>query len=265
MDILSKRDSLDSLVLENQNLVHYVLQHNLKISVLNKDYEDLASIGMIGLIKASKKFDSSRNIKFATYCAIAIKNEILLHFKKSNKYANDVSLYELIYVNLNGDNLYIEDTIIDKYNSNFENKIICKDTLKKSFEIIFNTLKNSHKVIFLYSLANFKQPIITQILGVSQSYVSRICKSSSSRIKHFFSKEINFCKIFSSNVTDKYYEMYFDPKDVSNYANALLYLEKFDKVNGFNVTKTIDKVSIKILPIQEDIFIFAEFFKALYY
>ena len=100
----------EHLVLDNQRLVHYLVQ-KLGVTPNSSEYEDIVSIGTLGLVKAAITFDSSKKITFATYASRCINNEIFMHYRKANKYANDISINEPIGNDGEGKELTLGDTI----------------------------------------------------------------------------------------------------------------------------------------------------------
>ena len=126
-------------VLENQRLVHYLVQ---KMGVLpnSSEYEDITSIGTIGLIKAAITFDSSKKINFSTYASKCINNEIFMYYRKTKKYANEVPIDKPIGKDMEGNELTLED-IIEHPKSNFDEEIVNKEAFVQVVNIILNYLK----------------------------------------------------------------------------------------------------------------------------
>lgn len=164
-----------------------LIEHNLRLvsHIIKKYYsgydeqEDLISIGTIGLIKAVDSFDPDKGIRFATYGARCIENEILMFFRGKKKDANVVSVNEPIDVDSEGnpltliDVIYVDDTISDD--------IDLKRKTARLYELIEQLTDERDKEIIIkrYGLYNTKeltQREIAKEMGISRSYVSRIEK-----------------------------------------------------------------------------------------
>ena len=164
-----------------------LIEHNLRLVVfLAKKYEntgfdieDLVSIGSIGLIKGINTYKPDKNIKLATYASRCIANEILMFLRKNKRKRIEVSLESTLNYDVEGHELHLEDilgTSIDEVPKKFEN-IMDKATLKKEIE----TLGEREKEIMTlrYGLNNteeYTQKEVAELLGISQSYISRIEK-----------------------------------------------------------------------------------------
>ncbi len=164
-----------------------LIEHNLRLVVfLAKKYEntgfdieDLVSIGSIGLIKGINTYKPDKNIKLATYASRCIANEILMFLRKNKRKRIEVSLESTLNYDVEGNELHLEDilgTSIDEVPKKFEN-IMDKATLKKEIE----TLGEREKEIMTlrYGLNNteeYTQKEVAELLGISQSYISRIEK-----------------------------------------------------------------------------------------
>ena len=113
------------LVLNNQKLVYYMI-HKLGIIPNSSEYDDIISIGTMGLIKAAIIFDFSKNVAFSTYASRCIKNEVLMYFRKTNKAIKEISIDKTIGENQEGKNLRLLDVIEDP-NSDFVQNIANKE------------------------------------------------------------------------------------------------------------------------------------------
>ena len=171
-----------------------LIEHNLRLVVfLAKKYEntgfdieDLVSIGSIGLIKGINTYKPDKNIKLATYASRCIANEILMFLRKNKRKRIEVSLESTLNYDVEGNELHLEDilgTSIDEVPKKFEN-IMDKATLKKEIE----TLGEREKEIMTlrYGLNNteeYTQKEVAELLGISQSYISRIEKKVVKKIQ----------------------------------------------------------------------------------
>ena len=113
------------LVLENQGLVHSVARRFVSRSNFS-EYEDIASVGMLGLVKAAITFDPSKNVMFSTYSVNCITHEIIMYCKKSNKYANVISINQPIGEDKGDKDITVLDTIADPA-SNFVEEIVAEE------------------------------------------------------------------------------------------------------------------------------------------
>ncbi len=164
-----------------------LIEHNLRLVVfLAKKYEntgfdieDLVSIGSIGLIKGINTYKIDKNIKLATYASRCIANEILMFLRKNKRKKIEVSLEETLNFDAEGNELKLEDilgTDNDVVPKEFEN-VMDKETLKKEIDILD---KREKEIMTLrYGLNNteeYTQKEVAEMLGISQSYISRIEK-----------------------------------------------------------------------------------------
>lgn len=171
-----------------------LIEHNLRLVVFlakkyentNTDLEDLVSIGTIGLIKGINTYKRGKNIKLATYASRCIDNEILMHLRKNKKTRTDISLEDSLSYDAEGNELRLEDvmgTEADIVSKSLE----AEDNKKIMFEEI-NALDNRDKEIMImrYGLNGkdeLTQKDVARLLGISQSYISRIEKKVIKKIK----------------------------------------------------------------------------------
>ena len=177
-----------------------LIEHNLRLvaHIVKKydskyvDNDDLISIGTIGLIKGVDTFSLSKNVKITTYCARCIENEILMYFRKNNKYSKDISINETVGFDKDGNEIEIQD-IIQVENTDFCDDIDLRDNIKSLYKYI-NVLTPREKRIIIkrYGLDNTReetQKTISKRLGISRSYVSRIEKRALTKLLREFLKE----------------------------------------------------------------------------
>ena len=158
-----------------------------------EDADDLISVGSIGLIKAINTFDPSKGTQLATYTARCIENEILMLLRSNKKYKNNVSIYDSVGVDKDGNELTILDLIAEKEDgvlAKVENKLI-KDKFIEVMEKCL--LPREYKIICLrYGLKGGRpltQRETAKLLKISRSYISRIEKRSVEKIKETVKKE----------------------------------------------------------------------------
>ena len=176
-----------------------LIEHNLRlVAHIVKKYDniytssdDLISIGTIGLIKGVDTFSPDKNVKITTYCARCIENEILMYFRKNNKYNKDISINEAIGYDKDGNEIEIGD-VLEVDAPDFVEDIHIKDNIKSLYNYL-NVLTPREKKIIIdrYGLNNKKeetQKSISKRLGISRSYVSRIEKRALTKLLREFIK-----------------------------------------------------------------------------
>ncbi len=187
---LSKEKELEYLIkaksgdIEARNIL---IEHNLRLVVfLAKKYEntgfdieDLVSIGSIGLIKGINTYKIDKNIKLATYASRCIANEILMFLRKNKRKKIEVSLEETLNYDAEGNELKLED-ILGTENDVVPKELECvmdKEILTKEIEVL--EPREKEIMTLRYGLNNTKeytQKEVAEMLGISQSYISRIEK-----------------------------------------------------------------------------------------
>ena len=174
------------LIERNLRLVVYIARkfENTGIYV-----EDLISIGTIGLIKAINTFRPEKNIKLATYASRCIENEILMYLRKNQSRYQEVSIDEPLNVDWDGNELLLSDIL------GTDNDVICKNIEHEAeLQIIDTAIKNlsprEGKIMCLrFGLDGEEektQKEVAELLGISQSYISRLEKRIISRLKSDF-------------------------------------------------------------------------------
>ena len=177
----------------DMNARNKLIEHNLRLVVfLSKKYEntkvdleDLVSIGTIGLIKGINTYKNDKNIKLATYVSRCIDNEILMYLRKNKKRRADVSLDESLSFDSEGNELHLEDIL--GTDSDIVTKDIEESDMKKIMLKEINKLNERDKQIIMlrYGLngnEELTQKEVAELLGMSQSYISRIEKKVISKI-----------------------------------------------------------------------------------
>lgn len=177
------------LIERNLRLVVYIAR---KFENTGINVEDLISIGSIGLIKAINTFKPDKNIKLATYASRCIENEILMHLRKTSKIKSEVSFDEPLNVDFEGNELLLSDilgTDSDIIYKDIEDEVD-KSLLKVAMEKLS---KREKKIIELRFGINGNDEEMTQkevadLLGISQSYISRLEKKIIFRLKKEITK-----------------------------------------------------------------------------
>ena len=174
----------DELVKQNLGLVGLVVKGLVK---QNQDRDDLFQIGSIGLIKAANGFDETKNIKFTTYAAQCIQNEILMEFRRQggkSRNAPTLSFEAPIKENNEGKKLVVGDMIVDQ-KQNFEEQKELIEMLEEVLNYVINKLEFKERYIVLCCAGGITQDELAEQLQISQSFTSRIEKNSIKKLKRF--------------------------------------------------------------------------------
>lgn len=181
---------------DNEVARNKLISHNLRLVVyLARKFEntgvgveDLISIGTIGLIKGIHTFNPEKNIKLATYASRCIENEILMHLRRTNKLKLEVSFDEPLNVDWDGNELLLSDIL------GTEEDVIYRDLeteaeigmLRKAMEKLSDREREIIELRYGYNRKNEKemtQKEVADLLGISQSYISRLEKKIMLRLK----------------------------------------------------------------------------------
>lgn len=180
----------EALIVHNLRLVVYIAK---KFESTGVGIEDLISIGSIGLIKAVNTFCPTKNIKLATYASRCIENEILMFLRKSTQYKNDVSIDEPLNVDWDGNELLLSDilgTESDCINRDIEAESE-RDLLKACVEKLGSREKMIMQMRFgLLDGVERTQKEVADLIGISQSYISRLEKRIIKHLKRDMEKYI---------------------------------------------------------------------------
>lgn len=164
------------LIVHNLRLVVYIAK---KFESTGTGIEDLISIGSIGLIKAVNTFCPDKNIKLATYASRCIENEILMFLRKSNQYKNEISIDEPLNVDWDGNELLLSDilgTDADAIYRGIEDEVD-KELLSLAMKKLTPREKKIMELRFgLYGNREYTQKQVADMMGISQSYISRLEK-----------------------------------------------------------------------------------------
>lgn len=177
------KNASDKLIIHNLRLVVYISK---KFENTGIGIEDLVSIGTIGLIKAVNTFCPTKNIKLATYASRCIENEILMYLRKTGQQRSEISIDEPLNVDWDGNELLLSDILGsdgDEINTNMEledEKGILMKTVSRlpSREKMIMTMRFG-----LGGSKEYTQKEVADILGISQSYISRLEKKIIAKIK----------------------------------------------------------------------------------
>ena len=171
------------LIVHNLRLVVYIAK---KFESTGVQIEDLISIGTLGLIKAVNTFRLSKNIKLATYASRCIENEILMYLRKTNPAKAEVSYFEPLNVDWDGNELLLSD-ILGSEPEDVYRDLECEDERSRLYRAV-NSLEERERVIMTMRFGlgggrEYTQKEVADALGISQSYISRLEKRIIEKIK----------------------------------------------------------------------------------
>ena len=175
------------LVERNLRLVVYIAK---KFENTGVGIEDLISIGTIGLMKAVVTFDPEKSARLATYAARCIENELLMHFRGKKKSSKEVSLYEPIGTDREGNEIQLFD-VIEMGEEDVHHRLEKKEDVIRLYQKVESELSARERIVLklrygLYNEEEYTQREIAKMLGISRSYVSRIEKSAIEKLRAFF-------------------------------------------------------------------------------
>ena len=182
-------ESRDVLIERNLRLVAHIIK---KYQGLDEDPDDLISIGTIGLIKAISTYDMSKGSRLATYAARCIDNELLMMLRNRKKKSREVSLYEPIGTDKEGNEIHLMD-IVEGNDTDITSACIHKENVQRLYQLLEEALTPLEYDVIRYRYGLFGEPELTQQviakrLNISRSYVSRIEKSAILKLRdRFFS------------------------------------------------------------------------------
>lgn len=182
----------------DQDARRVLIEHNLRLVAhvakkyqgSEEDTDDLISIGTIGLIKAVATFDHSKNNRLATYAARCIDNELLMMLRMRKKTSKEVSLYEPIGMDKEGNEISLLD-IIEGENVDIPEMMDLEADTRRLCQVLQEALTEREREVLrlrygLFGAEEKTQREIAQRLGISRSYVSRIEKTALKKLKAFF-------------------------------------------------------------------------------
>lgn len=175
------------LIERNLRLVAHIVK---KYQSGEEDVEDLLSIGTIGLIKAVVTFNLDKSVRLGTYAARCIENEILMHLRSRKKTMREISLYEPIGTDREGNEIQLFD-VIEAEDDDAHQKVEIRDDVKLLYQKVESELSARERLVLkmrygLYNEEEYTQREIAGQLGISRSYVSRIEKSAIEKLRRYF-------------------------------------------------------------------------------
>ncbi|MDB5084309.1 MAG: sporulation sigma factor SigE [Bacilli bacterium] len=192
LERLSTKDAaVRSMLIErNLRLVVYIAR---KFENTGINIEDLVSIGTIGLIKAVNTFDPEKKIKLATYASRCIENEILMYLRRNNKIRSEVSFDEPLNVDWDGNELLLSDVLGTENDTIYRNieEQVDRKLLYNALEKLSGRERKIMELRFgLVDGEEMTQKDVADLLGISQSYISRLEKRIIKRLRKEFNKMI---------------------------------------------------------------------------
>ena len=180
-------EARNELILRNMRLVAHVAK---KYQSREEELEDLISIGTIGLIKAVSTYDETFGSRLATYAVRCIDNELLMYFRAKKKTSKDMSLYEPIGTDKEGNQIQLMDVMVNEEVDVIE-QLAMGEKMERLSEILSETLNGRELFIIINRHGLFQKDAMTQReiakkLGISRSYVSRIEKKALEKLKKAF-------------------------------------------------------------------------------
>lgn len=180
-------ESRDVLIERNLRLVAHVVK---KYQGLGEDPDDLISIGTIGLIKAVSTYDMTKGSRLATYAARCIDNELLMMLRSRKKISREVSLYEPIGTDKEGNEIHLLD-IVEGKEIDITAACIHKENVSRLYQLLEEILTPLEYDVIKYRYGLFGEQELTQRtiakrLGISRSYVSRIEKNAVLKLRSRF-------------------------------------------------------------------------------
>ena len=185
-------DARNQLILHNLRLVAHIVK---KFETSGNDVDDLIGIGTVGLIKGIDTYSVEKKVKLTTYAAKCAENEILMYFRSNKKNAKNVSIYDGVSYDKEGNEITVLDVLKTK-DPDYLEDIYLKDNILLLRKYLNILSKRERKIINMrYGLEHEEektQKEIASALGISRSYVSRIEKRAITKILREFIRNKNY-------------------------------------------------------------------------
>lgn len=180
-------DARNILIEHNLRLVaHVAKKYTSSGRIASVDFDDIISIGTIGLIKGIDSFNADKNVRLATYAARCIENEILMYIRSSKKYSNDMFLQDPVGHDFDGNEITVMDMVKsndDPVPDEVSDRIDIMRMIQKIEEVLDEREREIIKMRYaIYGGEEITQREIAAMLGISRSYVSRIEKKALKKI-----------------------------------------------------------------------------------
>lgn len=183
-------DARNTLIIHNLRLVVFISK---KFESTKIPLDDLVSIGTIGLIKGIETFKLDKNIKLATYASRCIENEILMYLRKTQKSRNDCSLDEILSIDSDGNEMVLAD-ILASSDPSALTKLEQNEDIDNLYYAISKLTKREREIIIkrfgLFGETELTQKEVADMMGISQSYISRLEKRILEKMRNIIEERI---------------------------------------------------------------------------
>ena len=180
---INREESRNLLIEHNLRLVAYIAK---RFENTGASIEELISIGTVGLIKAISSFNLEKNIKLATYASRCIENEILMFLRKISKQKVEISLDEPLNIDGDGNELLLSDVIATP-EAHALDEVLNNERERIMYQAVERLKPREKEIVVmrfgLYNSKNYTQKEVADILGISQSYISRLEKRIMNKLK----------------------------------------------------------------------------------
>ena len=184
-------DARNTLIVHNLRLVVFIAK---KFESTKINIEDLISIGSMGLIKGVQTFKLEKNIKLATYASRCIENEILMYLRKTQKVRQEVSLDEVLSIDSEGNEMMLSDVLYSTEPLALE-KITKEEDVNNIYYALSKLKEREREIMVLRFGLNGKKPLtqkeVADLLGISQSYISRLEKRIIDKMRNIITSRVN--------------------------------------------------------------------------
>lgn len=185
-----KKDARSELIVNNLRLVYFIAR---KYDAFYNEMDDLSSVGTIGLIKGVDSFDASKGVKFSTYIAKCINNEILMHLRTYKKTEKDISLSTPIGSDKSGTGIFLSDTLKSDNDAIFENIEIEEERAFIKEAISKLSPREQLVIKFRFGFSGevdgeSTQKEVAELLGITQPRVSKIEKQSLYKLRRYYNR-----------------------------------------------------------------------------
>ncbi|MBR6517423.1 MAG: sigma-70 family RNA polymerase sigma factor [Bacilli bacterium] len=183
-------EARNTLIIHNLRLVVFIAK---KFESTKIPLDDLVSIGTLGLIKGIETFKLDKNIKLATYASRCIENEILMYLRKTQKSRNDYSLDEVLSIDGDGNEMVLAD-IIASNDALALSKLTKEEDISNLYYALDKLTKREREIVVLrfglFDHEELTQKEVADLLGISQSYISRLEKRILDKMRKIIEERI---------------------------------------------------------------------------
>lgn len=196
-----ENSNYNKMIEGNMNLVYFVVNKMCSLDYMKYEKDDMIQTGMVGLIKAVKTFDSSKDLAFSTYAATVIKNEILMYIKRIRKFHfNDISLETEILNSLTDEYNSISIYLVDEKADNEFKLAVFNMAMDKCLAKLDD---KEREVITMKLRSEYSQIEIAKILGVSQFTISKRIRLGMRKLRHYLKEEGITESFFDENISKR--------------------------------------------------------------